>query len=131
MRIDIQTIPHAEQRYPTVGDWTEAVAFPDGEKTWTIHVSDLNDWRREVLVAVHELVEMSLCVHRHIAEQDVSDFDVKFEAARTEGNTDEPGDDPKAPYCGEHQFATKVEKLLAVELEVDWEDYERAVMELP
>jgi hypothetical protein len=37
------------------------------------------------------------------------------------------GEDSKAPYYRQHQIATTVERLLAVELGVDWGAYDREV----
>ncbi len=123
MEIHIKTIPHDSQRYPTVGDyWTSAAGVEE------VRVSELPDWRYEALVAVHELIEMILTKQRGIAEEAISDFDVKFEREREEGKAfGEPGDAPDAPYRDEHFFATNVERLLAAELGVDWFTYERLV----
>ncbi len=125
MRVVIETIPHGSQRYETVGDWW---FDPDG--TLQIRTSDMGNEDYEILVALHELVEVLLCKKRGITDEVVSAFDVAFEAARVEGNEDEPGDDPAAPYRKEHLFATGVEKLLAAELGVDWKTYDKAVMSL-
>ena len=123
MTINIQTIPHDQQRYPTVGDYWEE---PDGVEQ--VRVSELSDWRYEALVAVHELVELLLARHRAISEQAISEFDVAFERDREHGRVlGEPGDDPRAPYRREHFFATNLERLLAAELEVDWFAYESLV----
>ena len=124
--ITIREIPHAQQRYDTVGDWT---VNPSGD-TWDITVSNLGDWRYAFLVAVHELIEMALCRHRGITEAAVTQFDLDFEAARPPGNTDEPGHDPKAPYREEHRFAEAIERRVAAELGVQWKDYDRKVTEL-
>lgn len=122
MRVNIETIPHELQRYPTVGDyWQEG----DIEQ---VRISAMRDWRFEVLVTIHELVEMALTRKRGISEAAITEFDVGFEADRLEGlRTGEPGDDPKAPYRREHIFATNLERLLAAELDVDWPEYESYV----
>ena len=123
MKINIQTIPHGEQRYPTVGDYWDD---PDG--VVQVRVSDMKDWRYEALVAVHELIEMFLTKARNIPEQDISEFDIKFERSREEGLvTGEPGDHVNAPYRNEHFFATNLERLLSSELGVDWFQYDRDV----
>jgi hypothetical protein len=123
MKINIETIPHGEQRYPTVGDY-----WDDSEGVVQVRVSDMKDWRYEALVVVHELVEMFLTKHRDIAEQDISDFDVKFERSREEGLvTGEPGDHVNAPYRREHFFATNLERLFSSELGVDWFEYDVVV----
>src|SRR5271170_1479712 len=115
IRIVIETIPHDKQRYETVGDW-----WIGSEGTIHIRVSDMKDWHKEAAVAVHELVEVLLCRDRGIAQVEVDDFDKAFEARREEGNTDEPGDDPQAPYQQEHCFATGIERLLCAEFGLDW-----------
>lgn len=126
MKIIIETIPHETQRYTTVGDW-----FYDENGTLHIKVSSLSDWRREVLVAIHELVEVVLCKHHGVSTELVDEFDIQFEKARVEGDESEPGDDPKAPYVNKHCFATGVERLLAQVLDVKWKEYEAELIALP
>lgn len=126
MKITIETIPHETQRYATVGDW-----YYDKDETLCIKVSALSDWRREVLVAIHELVEVVLCKHNGVSTELVDEFDIQFEKARIEGDESEPGDDPKAPYRKEHCVATGVERILAAELGVDWKPYEQELCSLP
>ncbi len=93
-----------------------------------VRVSEMKDWRYELLVAVHELVEMGITRHRGIPEQVISDFDVAFEKSREERLiVGEPGDHPQSPYRREHFFATNLERLFAAELDVDWFEYERYV----
>ena len=128
MNVRIEVIPHAQHRYPTVGDW-----YFEG-KDLVIRVSKLSDWRREMLVAVHELVEVLICKQRGISQSAVDAFDKKFEADRAKGRHgkgDEPGDDPKAPYRKEHFFATNIEALCAAELGVDWGSYGKELQDLP
>lgn len=118
MNVRIEIIPHSSQRYETVGDWF----FHHGDLV--IRVSELGDWRKEMLIAVHELVEVLLCRHQGVTQEQVDKFDMEFEQAREEGDLSEPGDDPKAPYKRQHCIATGVERMLAAELEVDWKTYE-------
>jgi len=125
MKIVIETIPHEKQRYETVGDW-----WTDPDGTLQIRVSDMPDDRYNLLVGLHELVEAALCDDRGIAQADVDAFDKAFEAKRPAGNTDEPGDDPDAPYHLEHGFATGVERLMASALGINWTEYDDAVMAL-
>jgi hypothetical protein len=72
-------------------------------------------------VLMHELTEMFLCIDRGVSFKAIDQFDVQFEG------TGEPGDDLKAPYHREHRFATRVERLLAKELRVNWATYEEGV----
>ena len=128
MEIIIQTIPHKNQRYKTVGDW-----FRDKNGVLHIKVSDMGNDKYTLLVALHELIEASLCEDRGITDVKVTAFDKKFESERAAGMQDddsEAGDDVRAPYRKEHFFATNIERLLSAELRVDWKKYDKAVMSL-
>lgn len=128
MKIQIETIPHGKQRYPTVGDWYERNGILH------IRVSEELPPDEALLVAIHELVEVSLCKQRGITEEAVDAFDMRFEEERTAGKhepDEEPGDHPDAPYRKEHFFATNVERLMAAELGVDWETYADHIEALP
>lgn len=131
--ISIRTIDHRAQRYPTTGDWQ-----PVGQ-TLDVDVSRMADWRCGVLVGIHEAIEGVLCVNAGITDAAVSAFDRDYESRRplyahdpnttadcgcTITYTSEPGDDIHAPYYKQHQLATSVERMLAAELGVSWNDYE-------
>jgi hypothetical protein len=118
--VTIDLVEHTEQRYDTVGDWEVTPG-----NTLKISVSHLGNHNMQVLVAVHELVEAILCFHRGVLPADVDKFDINFDGKG------EPGDDPQAPYHREHVFATQVEQMLAQELGVDWDVYERRIDALP
>jgi hypothetical protein len=125
MKIIIQAIPHNQQRYETVGDWHEL-----NNKTLLINVSDTGNDDYSFLVGIHEAIEFWLCKKRGITDEEVTAFDKAFEEARPENNTDEPGNDPAAPYNKEHVFATKIERQLADELGIDWDEYDKAIYSL-
>ena len=125
MLITITDIKHEQQRYPTVGDWVW-----DANGNLLITISDMGDWRYNFLVAFHEQVEVMLCRKRGITQEEVDQFDMAYEAQRKEGDTSEPGDSRLAPYYNEHQFATKLEREMARELGVDWDDYNEKVLSL-
>jgi hypothetical protein len=119
------TIEHKDQRYPTVGDY-----FIDWLGRRRVVISEMKDDRYEQLVLIHELVEMFLVEDRKISEKSIDAFDKKFEAERKKGKRPkdaEPGNDKRAPYFKEHQFATKVEMMLAKELGVNWKKYNQYV----
>lgn len=126
LNIKIKTIANQKQRYNTVGDYqTDA----SGEKK--ILVSEMEDVRYELLIAVHELIEAALCDERGISEKDIDAFDMAFEKNRLlENIVTEPGDDANAPYNKEHVFATKIERMIADELGVDWDTYSNACSKL-
>jgi hypothetical protein len=128
-RFVLYTIPHECQRYPTVGDWEGPVPVSTGHNV-LVCVSAMGDADYEFCVALHELVESYLCIKANITDAQVTKFDKAFEKARGEGNTDEPGDDPRAPYRREHFFATTIERLMAAELGIDWKAYEEKINSL-
>ena len=115
MLIEILTIPHSEQRYPTCGDYWEE------EDTLHVRISALSDVRYEWLVLIHELVEYALVKLAGIELRSIDDFDETFDG---EG---EPGDDSPAPYHYQHVCATAIERVFAVFLGVDWTVYDREV----
>lgn len=115
MKILIETIPHSAQRYPTVGDWYVDYL----SDTLHIKVSRMEDRRHIYLIAIHELTEAFLCMHRGITSEQIDQWDLTLTA---EGNFD-PGDHPDAPYHQEHTFATAIERILASALEVRWNLY--------
>lgn len=115
MIINFKTIPHADQRYETVGDYWE-----DGD---TIHfrVSHLSDPRYEWLVFLHELVENALRKFAGISIVEIDAFDLAYEG------DGEPGMDRAAPYYWQHRMADIVERAAAFALGVDWTAYGREV----
>jgi hypothetical protein len=124
MNTTIIVIPHNQQRYVTVGDYWEE----NGSQK--IVVSQLGDEKMEFLVQLHEFIESNLCRFDGIKEPDIKAFDEKFEAARKEGNADEPGDDANAPYRIQHGIATGVERIIAALIGVDWNKYVEKVESL-
>ncbi len=129
INIRIETIPNEKQRYKTIGDWfyVDLAYRNNGEEPQqrtVIRVSDLDEPKFEFLVALHELVEMFLCHERGVTEKQVDDFDIYWK-----GDGD-PGNDPAAPYWKEHQFASVIERMMAHELGVDWQQYEKRLDEV-
>ena len=122
MKIQLKTIPHSSQRYETVGDWEI-----DKDGSIRISVSDMKNEDYAFLVGIHEAVEVWLCRKRGITQGSVDEFDILYEQNRPEGDLSEPGDSPWAPYQKEHQFATKIERQLAEELGINWDEYNSAV----
>jgi hypothetical protein len=127
MKINIETIPHKQQRYPTVGDWY------DEDGALQIKVSEMGNPDYEFLVALHELVEVWLCKKRGISQKAVDDFDMEFEKKREKSLvsvTSEPGEEPDAPYQNEHLVACGVELTVAAALGVKLAEYDTAVNSL-
>ncbi len=84
------------------------------------------DPREEQLIAIHEVVELSLVLSLGVSQEAIDQFDLSFERERKVGMVgldSEPGDDPRAPYHSAHLVASDVEQNLARELGVDWSTY--------
>jgi hypothetical protein len=111
MNVDINIIDHKDQRYETTGDW-----YWEGDNL-TINISDMGSWKSELLVALHELVEVMLCKSNDIAEEDVTKFDVEHL------DLEDPGSDKRAPYHKEHMLALSVEYLVCTQLGEDWDEH--------
>jgi len=126
LNIKIGTITHSSQRYNTVGDWI----LDEDSGDLTIYISDMGNYKKEFLVAFHELIEVMLCKSRGITQAVVDKFDIAYELTRPEGSILEPGDDQEAPYKKEHFFATSLERLMCAELGVDWHEYEKTIYNL-
>lgn len=119
MKINIETIPHSEQRYDTCGDyWTDA----DG--TLQVRVSDTGDETYNQAVILHELWERFLI---KVQETVVDDFDIDFEKNRVKGNEDEPGDDTRSPYRDEHCTATGIERIFIGLKGKSWKEYDSSI----
>jgi hypothetical protein len=115
VKIIIETIPHSQQRYNTVGDW-----YLDAYGSLIIKVSEITK-RYEWLIAIHELVEAILCECAGITAAQVDKWDKEHIEA---------GDDPEAPYHRQHIFADAIERLVALELGVRWDPYEKELNKL-
>lgn len=121
LNINIKTIPQAEHRYETLGDY-----WDDESGATQVRVTNLVNEDSEFLVAVHELVEQWLLKKAGIREIDVQNFDIMFEKERAAGLHDEyaePGDDSRAPYSTQHFQAEVVERCIAMILGVDWKKH--------
>ena len=126
MLATLTEIEHEKQRYETVGDWEVGGDPP----RFTITVSKMPNPDHMFLVQLHEMIEVWLCHRRGIPQEVVDRFDMEYEAQRPEGDDSEPGAQPNAPYHREHWFATKMERQMAEELGVNWEEYEATINSL-
>lgn len=124
-KIVIKTVPHSRQRYNTVGDYYYTIWG-----TRLILVSKMGDWRNEIPVAIHELIETTLCRNDGVTDEDVDRFDLEHDQNRAPGDASEPGDDPNAPYHSQHVYATKVEAEVCKKLGLDWEVYDVGIQQL-
>ena len=114
MNIHIEFIPSKQQRYNTLGDW-----FFDADGNLIIRVSNDDQMAKsedsQLLIALHELVEVLLCRKRGITQEMVDKFDMDKQEYCNE-NGYEPGDMEDAPYRKEHRSAMLIEHMVAHEM---------------
>lgn len=106
--IKIKHIPYNKMRYGTVGDYIKTKNGYDilvsKQKGYVGTEDELKG------VALHELIEMWLCLKRGIKLEDIDKWDISYKGSG------EPGEVKSAPYYKEHAFATKIEKLFLKEM---------------
>lgn len=112
MKIEMTTAPYSEMRYETAGDW-----YYRGDALNIVAVA-LGSWKMEACLQVHELTEALICKYLGVSQEAVDEFDMTFKG---EG---EPGDAPDCPYRIPHKVASAVEYILALALDLDWQEYE-------
>lgn len=125
-KIIIRSIASDDHRYPTCGDYI----FDKDADTLTIYVSKMGDWRSELAVAIHEMVESVSCLASDVDLMEIDRFDFQFEKDRIDGKyskTEEPGDNKLAPYHEQHVAATLVEKSACDAVRIDWQNHEENV----
>ena len=123
-KIELVILPHSEQRYDTVGDWS-LTYYPDEEgATLTFSISETGDKKMNFALFMHELNEALLFMFKNGFDRHsvkvVDEFDKWF----IEGGLDgEPGGATDAPYFSEHMTAMSVEHLVAASINLNWNDY--------
>ena len=107
--IDIQFIPYEQMRYATLGDWV----LDADVLSIDVAVDAVPNMDTAFLIALHELVEVYLCMKAGITTEMVDQFDmVDFPKAIPDAES-EPGDHPDCPYRAQHRQAMLVEHLVA------------------
>jgi hypothetical protein len=127
MEIHIKTIPHSEQRYPTVGDYF----YENG--VLEVRISEMHNDKYHFLVALHEIIEEFLTRDDGITEEQITEFDLKYEEKRDKGlvpEDSEPGFADDCPYRLHHTIATAHEMNIAALCGVNWMEYDKTVNSL-
>ena len=119
MKLNIATIPHSEQRFGQVGDWEI-----DEGGVIQIRVSQMDNPPFELAVVLHEIIEVALCLAANVSEGSVDRFDMAYMGSG------EPGDNPAAPYHKQHVTASICERAIAHCLNIDWNEYSKAIERL-
>lgn len=98
-----------------VGDW-----FHDKDGVIHLVVSNMGYPELESLVLGHEFDEATMCIKNGVTGEAVTAFDAQFK----EGEYDEAGNDPAAPYHKEHMAAMENEKRKCEVMGIDWDWYD-------
>ena len=115
------------------------LATSDIHLKYKLRISQMTSEKMETCLAIHGLVEMILAVAENVPFEKIDEWDMEYEKARAAGHKnvacgcelyEEPGDDPHAPYHNLHVTASKCEKLVAEHLQIDWQEYEKAIEDL-
>jgi hypothetical protein len=126
----VKLIPHEQQRYNTAGDYfTDQNGVEQFRVSLPVDLQDAGDFAEKYahLVMIHEIVERVLTYHAGVSNEAIDAFDIEWTKRNDDG---EPGDEPTAPYYRMHQIASIVERIVAAELGVNWQDYELSLNEL-
>lgn len=118
------SVPEEMIRCDQTGDWSYS------DYSITAFVSEKCCPESQLAILIHELVEAYLCKRDAIKESEVCDFDEMFEKERKSGlhkETEEPGDDPRAPYREQHMAATHVERAVCAALDILWVSHEQEI----
>lgn len=116
MKLNIRTVPQCEHRFTTIGDWWER----DG--TLEVRISYLPDWRWQIGVLVHELVEWIYCKRRGITSDECDRFDRFYEEqyrSKVIPVEKEAGYDKRCPYHRGHVWGDRIAWLVEWLLGVD------------
>ncbi len=118
IHVDFQK--YKEMRYPTLGDYAE---FNNCIRFFIATTDDKGKKIKEkeqFLTLIHEMVEAYLCFFQGVEWKEIDKYDIDMDKK----NPDiEPGDQEDAPYHKQHEIAKQIEKFLASELGVNWEEY--------
>jgi hypothetical protein len=137
VKIIIETIPHLQQRYNTVGDWQ----WEEGGKTLHVLVSELtypnssvinrpNQSLEEAVVGIHEVIEALQCSKDGITQKQVDEFDNGPSSEEALNLGMEPGDHWDSPYKQQHTLATGIERILCFTLGITWYEYDEMLTRL-
>ena len=124
--ITVELVKHSEQRYDTVGDWQfdPGMIAPGSTRSLKIKVSETGVPEYNQLLTIHEIIEAVLCKNAFIGENEVDHWDQSHLVSP------DPGSIKGCPYYDQHRMASIIERMLADEMGVDWDDYEKTLEEL-
>ena len=115
--IRVDSIPHLDQRYPTIGDWQTHPVPGSTADILQIRVSRMPNSIHEYPLIIHELVEALLCHAAGISDTDVDGWDFMHRPDL------DPAADPRCPYHAQHIAATDLEYRMCQHLGIPLDEY--------
>jgi hypothetical protein len=113
-----------DMRFRTVGYWSWDK--PDNKGILTVEVCKMSDWRFELAVWGHELIESVYCKLFHVTTEEADKFDQMYENGYNAGTIPlekEPGHDPSCPYHRGHMMGVAWEYICVYGLLASWTKY--------
>jgi len=111
-------------KFVTVGYWHWTK--PDNKGMLLVEVSKLPDWRFNIAVLGHELIEVFYCWLFKITTERCDRFDESYEKKYESGEVSpefEPGCDPQCPYHWGHMAGIVWERLFIHGTLASWNKY--------
>lgn len=124
MKIRLKRIDQRDQKYTTLGYWffTER----DNKGVLVVEVSKMKDWRHELAVWGHELIEVAYCKLMGITTEECDKFDDAFEKRYESGEISpmvEGGDQKECPYYVGHRLGVAWEHFIIALTFAGWKRY--------
>jgi hypothetical protein len=128
LKINIRTKPIRKFRTKDVGDYYWIISPVPEENVLKIVIAEMENPDYEFLVALHEFIESYLLIRRKANFEEIEKWENQFLKEKEEGRRPQnavAGEQKDCPYRKEHTFATKVEKIVAKHLKVNWRQYDK------
>jgi hypothetical protein len=121
MNINIQTVPNDQIKL--------RMGFTGADWWWEkgvlqIRVAEEIENQHEIACLItHEISEALLCFYMSVPQSEVDAFDKEYqETHQVDLNA---GDESRAPYRVQHNWATAIERIMAGALDVKWAEYDK------
>ena len=105
-----------------VGDY-----FQDAEGVWHIRSFPMKNHLHEQLIFVHEFIELLLVEHRGISQDAIDAYDALHNLESNNLILADPALNLDCPYRDEHKTALEIEKIMAIELDIDYAEYTEVI----
>lgn len=112
-KVNIEFIPHKNQRYETSGDY-----WIDDDDTIQFRISIFENPFYALYILIHEIAEFWRVMRKGISVKDIDKFDMDHP------ELDDPGMSMEAPYHDEHMRSITIERIMYMQDGgTDFEEY--------